>query len=63
MNNSPAKQVELLRLERAKQLLIEKDWHIQKIADACGYKNVDVFRRGFERRYAIAPTTYRTQFS
>ena len=63
MNNSPAKHVELLRLDRAKQLLIEKDWPIQKVADACGYKNVDVFRRGFERKYAIAPNTYRANLS
>jgi transcriptional regulator GlxA family with amidase domain len=58
----PAKYIELLRLDYARQLLTEKDWHIQRIAMSCGYTNVDVFRRAFERKFVISPGIYRARF-
>lgn len=62
MGQSPAKYVESLRLDYARQLLTEKDWHINRIATACGYQNVDVFRRAFHRRFGISPKTYCVNF-
>ncbi|WJG08071.1 GlxA family transcriptional regulator [Aliiglaciecola sp. LCG003] len=63
MKIPPGKYVERLRLEHAKQLLVESNCAMQKVAQACGYKNLDVFRRAFERKFAISPNAYRSQFS
>lgn len=63
MKISPGKYVELLRLEHAKSLLTDSNCPVQKVALACGYQNLDVFRRAFERKYATSPNTYRKQFS
>jgi transcriptional regulator GlxA family with amidase domain len=62
LGESPAKYIELLRLDYARQLLTEKDWHIQRIAMSCGYANADVFRRAFERKFVISPGIYRARF-
>lgn len=63
MSSSPAKHVELLRLDYARQLLTEKDWKLEKISQSSGYRNIDVFRRAFERRFIISPNVYRARFS
>jgi len=63
MNESPAKYVEILRLDYARQLLTEQDWRLEKISQSCGYHNIDVFRRAFERRFIISPNVYRARFS
>lgn len=60
---SPAKYIEQLRLDYSRQLLIEKDWPNKRIAQACGYPQVDVFRRAFERRFGVSPKQYRLHFS
>ena len=63
MTESPAKYVEILRLDYARQLLTDKDWRLEKISQSCGYRNLDVFRRAFERRFIISPNVYRARFS
>ncbi|WP_088329114.1 GlxA family transcriptional regulator [Lacimicrobium sp. SS2-24] len=63
MGKSPAKYVEKLRLDYARQLLVEKSWSLERIADACGYNNTDSFRRAFQRCFSIAPKEYRERFS
>jgi len=63
MKISPGKYVEKLRLEHAKTLLTDSNCPIQKVALACGYKNIDVFRRAFERKYSTSPNVFRSQFS
>lgn len=60
---SPAKYLASLRIEVAKTYLAERHCHISQVADACGYPNVDVFRRAFERHVAMTPSAYRKQFS
>lgn len=63
MGTSPARYVEQLRLDYARQLLTDKDWPNKRIAQACGYPQVDVFRRAFERRFSVSPKEYRHRFS
>lgn len=63
LGEPPGRFVEQMRLDYARQLLLDKDWSIQKVADACGYNNVDVFRRAFERRFMLSPKLYRAGFS
>ncbi len=63
MGQPPGKYVESLRLDYARQLLIEKPWHISRVSEACGYQHEDVFRRAFERRFNLSPKAYRQGFS
>lgn len=63
MGQSPGRYVESLRLDYARQLLVEKPWHISRVSEACGYQHDDVFRRAFERRFNLTPKAYRALFS
>ncbi len=60
---SPAQFVERLRVDQARALLAESQVRISDVAAAVGFRNVDTFRRAFERRLAISPSTYRAQFT
>lgn len=59
----PAKFVEALRLDQARHILLNSQLSIQQIADLTGYRQVDVFRRAFERKFMISPKLYRASFS
>ncbi|MBR2564196.1 MAG: helix-turn-helix transcriptional regulator [Paenibacillus sp.] len=48
-----------LRIERAKELLVNVDLRIQDIAAQVGYQNVNSFIRMFKRRYGLTPGEYR----
>lgn len=63
MGQPPGRYVEMLRLDYARQLLVEKPWHINRVSQACGYQHDDVFRRAFERRFQLTPKAYRERFS
>ncbi len=60
---SPGRYVEQLRLDYARQLLVESTWSLSQISEACGYNSADVFRRAFERRFNLTPKDYRARFS
>lgn len=62
MGCPPGRYVESLRLDFARQLLVEKSWPISRIAVACGYESADVFRRAFERRFVVSPKNYQANF-
>lgn len=62
MGTSPGRYVETLRLDYARQLLVEKEWKMSRIGIACGYDSADVFRRAFERRFSLSPKAYRASF-
>jgi transcriptional regulator GlxA family with amidase domain len=36
---------------------------VDGIARSVGYASEDVFRRAFERRFRVTPTSYRSRFS
>jgi transcriptional regulator GlxA family with amidase domain len=55
--------VERLRVDQARALLAESRVRISDVAAAVGFRNVDTFRRAFERRLALSPSTYRAQFT
>lgn len=63
MGETPARYIETLRLDYARQLLVEKSWSLGRISDACGYRSADAFRRAFQRRFSISPSDYRERFS
>ncbi|MDQ1912663.1 helix-turn-helix domain-containing protein [Paenibacillus sp. GD4] len=48
-----------LRMEAAKQLLIEQDWPLKTIAEQVGYYNVSSFIRRFKQLVGMTPGEYR----
>lgn len=55
----PARLVQVLRLDEARQLLAESEGTIRHVAAAVGFQSVDVFRRAFEKRFQLSPKAYR----
>ena len=60
--SSPAKAIELFRLEAARQYL-EQDWSIKKTARQCGFGSEETLRRVFQRHFHVSPQNYRGRFS
>src|SRR6266478_4078069 len=60
---TPATFVEDLRLREARERLTLPDQTIESVADSVGFKSADAFRRAFERRYGLQPSSYRKHFS
>jgi len=61
--STPADFVENLRLTEARERLTLPDQTIESVAFSVGFKSADAFRRAFERRYGLRPTSYRKHFS
>jgi len=60
---TPADFVESLRLSEARERLTLPDQTIDSVAYSVGFKSADAFRRAFERRFGLQPSTYRKHFS
>lgn len=60
---TPARYVAELRLDYARQLLVSRQWSLDRIGQACGYDSPDVFRRAFMRRFSVSPADYRQRFA
>jgi len=60
---SPAKAVELFRLEAARRLLEDSERNIEQIARQCGFGDEERMRSTFQRHLAISPRDYRRHFS
>ncbi|HWW79229.1 MAG TPA: GlxA family transcriptional regulator [Steroidobacteraceae bacterium] len=58
----PAEYVEKLRLDEARRRLPRHNQTVESIGLSVGYASATVFGRAFERRFGIAPSTYREQF-
>lgn len=52
-----------LRIEKAKQLLVEKDMTIAQISLEVGYYNVQSFNRFFRKFEGLPPSSYRSKLS
>jgi LacI family transcriptional regulator len=50
-------------LERAKQLLVETDWPLERVAKNAGFGTKRHFHRAFGRTQKMTPDTYRQRFS
>ncbi len=62
MNMTPADFVEAARLDAARRLLQDSQAPLQRIADNCGFGNVDSMRRAFLRTLGVSPLNYRRRF-
>jgi transcriptional regulator GlxA family with amidase domain len=60
---TPARAVERLRVEAARQLLSESGAAIKRIAQQCGFGSEETMRRSFFRLLAVTPQDYRARFS
>ncbi|MFJ3481817.1 GlxA family transcriptional regulator [Pseudomonas sp. NPDC090202] len=60
---SPAKALEIFRLEAARRLLEDSDRNIDQIAGACGFGDEERMRVTFQRHLATSPRDYRSRFS
>jgi transcriptional regulator GlxA family with amidase domain len=59
---TPARLVELVRLDRAKQLLETTNWPLARVASRSGFGSAATLARTFQRRLGITPQDYRSRF-
>ncbi|CRM52947.1 GlxA family transcriptional regulator [Pseudomonas sp. 52 E 6] len=60
---TPARAVELIRVETARRRLVDEDTPIKRVASQCGFKCEETMRRSFLRVLAVTPQAYRERFS
>ncbi|WP_266182133.1 GlxA family transcriptional regulator [Dyella humicola] len=60
---TPAKAVEMFRLEAARRLLEDTEDGVDRIARRCGFGDEERMRVTFQRHLAISPRDYRRRFS
>jgi transcriptional regulator GlxA family with amidase domain len=58
MGVSPAKYLEIQRLERARQLLVENS-AIKRTCHQVGFKSEAAFRTAFKNRFGLSPSLMR----
>lgn len=63
VGRTPAKTVELMRLEAACRALEETDLPLKAVADKAGYADEQQLRRAFQRQMGTNPATHRARFS
>jgi transcriptional regulator GlxA family with amidase domain len=63
IGKTPAKAVELLRLEAARRMLESTTTSIKRAASLCGFGDEERMRRAFVRCIGVNPLEYRRRFS
>jgi transcriptional regulator GlxA family with amidase domain len=61
--DTPAAFIEDLRLDDARRRLATSDINIESVASSVGFHSADAFRRAFERRFDVTPSSYRSRFA
>lgn len=59
---APLEYLQKMRIEKAKQLLLETDQTLEAITTTVGYVDLSSFRRLFRQIVGISPTVYRQRF-
>lgn len=60
---TPAKFVEMTRIDRARHLLETSDIPVETVAEKTGFKDSERMRRAFIRQMGVNPQNYRSRFS
>jgi transcriptional regulator GlxA family with amidase domain len=60
---SPAKAVEMMRIEAARRQLEETAHAVKRVAADCGFGDEERMRRAFRRHLAVSPSDYRARFA
>jgi len=55
---TPIKYITMLRMEKAKELLITGHYKVSEIAGMCGFENVYYFSNVFKKHEGISPKNY-----
>jgi transcriptional regulator GlxA family with amidase domain len=63
MATTPARAVEKMRVEAARQLLASGPLSIECIAERCGFGSDETMRRSFLRQISVTPQDYRARFA
>ncbi len=58
---TPYKYVNLMRLDKARRLLVTTDKSCQEISDECGFSEYSLFYKLFRANFGISPQTYKQQ--
>ncbi|MFT6865993.1 MAG: pimeloyl-ACP methyl ester carboxylesterase/AraC-like DNA-binding protein [Cyclobacteriaceae bacterium] len=56
-NKSPNQLISSVRLHRAKELLLRKEYNIAEIAFKTGFSNPSYFSKGFKKEFGLTPST------
>ncbi len=59
LSTTPAKLLEKLRVERARDLLATSDQPVKSLAGSCGFTSPARMKRAFERELGLTPRAYR----
>ncbi|HJR99980.1 MAG TPA: two-component regulator propeller domain-containing protein [Flavobacterium sp.] len=59
-NLSPNELINIVRLKRAAELLLNQDYKMYEIAEMVGYKSQTSFGRNFQKHFAMTPSEYIT---
>lgn len=62
LNMTPARFVEVQRVEAARRRLEESSDGVELVAATCGFAGAEVMRRAFLRTVRVSPTDYRNRF-
>ncbi|WP_095179459.1 GlxA family transcriptional regulator [Pseudomonas sp. Irchel 3F6] len=60
---TPARAIELIRVETARRLLSDTGLPVKRIAANCGFGSEETLRRSFLRAIGVTPQAYRERFS
>lgn len=63
VGRTPAKALELFRMEAARRMLEDSRRNIDQIAQLCGFGDEERMRNTFHRHLSISPREYRSRFS
>ena len=59
LNTTPSNYLIILRLQHAKQLLLNYSYNITEISEMCGYQSPYYFTKAFHRHVGMSPTQFR----
>ena len=62
-NMSPIAYINILKMERAKELLRNTNMSVLEVSSASGFREYEYFLRLFKRRHGVSPTTYRKNYA
>lgn len=62
VGHTPARAIEMIRLEIARDLLSTTKLSVKRVAARCGFGSVETMRRSFLRHIAVTPQDYRRRF-
>jgi transcriptional regulator GlxA family with amidase domain len=62
LGRSPRKEIMRVKIEHAKRLLAETNWHMSRIAAEAGLPSAEKLSVNFKRFTGMTPTEYRKRF-